>query len=238
MNPKIALVTGASRGLGVNLAESLIDDGYFVIGVARSPIESWSIHPSDSFHAYQCDINNESQVKHLFSFIRKEYQRLDLLINNAGIFNAELLQGTTATRFEKVLNTNLISVMSMTREAAKIMRKANSGRIITISSVATAIRIPGNANYGLSKRAAEELMLDFAIEFREVGITFNSVRVSFVEETGMAETLSSDARRKYESRLIISRPLQPKEVFHAIKFFASELAGSITGQVLALGSPE
>jgi len=238
MNEKIALVSGASRSLGAELVKLLISGGYFVIGIARSPIETWEIHPTENFYAHQCDVTDDSQVKRLFSLIRKRYQFIDILVNNAALFNAELIQGTTASRFLNVLDTNLVGTMLITREAAKLMRSRNYGRVVTISSIASATRIPGNAIYGISKRAVEGLMTDFATEFREMGITFNSVAISFIEGTSMVGTLGSEARNKYESRLLVQRPLASIEIFHAIKFFASSLSGSITGQVLALGSPE
>ena len=109
--------------------------------------------------------------------------------------------------------------------------------MISISSIATSIRIPGNSIYGISKLGLEELMCGFATELKDSGITFNSIRVSLVENTGMVSSLSDTPKRIYESRLLAPGVLTISEVLHTIQFFQSNLAKSITGQVLTLGSP-
>lgn len=234
---KSYLITGASRGLGAELARNLLDSGCQVIGLARSPIDTWMTPESESFIKYQCDLTDESMVKRTFSSIRKNNFSVDVVINNAGVFSSQLLQTSTSTHIIDVLNSNLLSALYVTREASKLMRSNGGGSVVSISSIATAIRIPGNSIYGISKVGLEELMRGFAIEYQDSGITFNSIRVSFLENTGMVSSLSDKPRQVYESRLLAPWVLTVSEVLNAVQFFQSNLANSITGQVLTLGSP-
>jgi len=232
------VITGASRGLGSQIAEKSLAAGDTVIGLSRSPLENWEVKPNPNFIGYQCDISDESNVKRVFSEIRKTQKNIDALVNNAGMFSAQLLQMASGDHFRDVLNNNLVSTMLVTREAAKMMRPRNFGRVVTITSIASKVQIPGNAFYGISKEGSEQLMRNFAVEFRETGITFNCLGVSFIEETGMLTALTDSSRKKYESRLLEPANISPDEVMHALSFLRSEMAGSITGQVIYLGSPE
>jgi NAD(P)-dependent dehydrogenase (short-subunit alcohol dehydrogenase family) len=233
---KIALVTGASRGLGALIASGLAEDGATVVGVARTPIEQWD-SDDDRIQRRVCDVTDESAVKRLFSELRKQHGRLDILINNAGAFSGDLLLSATSTRFLSLLNANLVSAHVVSREAAKLMRTNSWGRVVSISSIATSIPLVGNALYASSKIGVEALMRDFALEFRGSGLTFNSIAVSFVEHTGMVDALKPEARANYEARLLVPRPLQMSEILAAIAFLLSPDAGAVTGQVIALGSP-
>ena len=232
------LITGAGRGLGSQMAKALASEGHRVFGLSRSPVDNWSFLPNENFIGFCCDLTNERDVKGVFSEIRKSFGWIDVLVNNAGVSNAQLLQITSGEQFASVLNTNLIGSMTATREAAKMMRQRNWGRVVSISSVATSIHLPGNALYGLSKQGLEQLMRGFAVEFRNTDITFNSIAISFVNGTGMVETLSVDARTKYETRLLKPDPLDIAEILNVVKFFASDLAKAVTGQTIHLGSPE
>jgi len=234
---KCFIIAGASRGLGSELAKMLLNSGHRVIGLARTPIEAWSASSSENFLQFQCDLTDESMVKRTFSEIRKSGLPIDCLVNNAGVFSAQLLQTITGNHARDVLNSNLLSALYVTREVSKIMRSAGGGGVVSISSIAASIRIPGNAIYGVSKFGLEELMRGFADEFRGTGITYNSIRVSFVEGIGMLNSLDDGPRKKYESRLLEPNALSVSEILHAILFFQSNLSKSITGQVLALGSP-
>jgi 3-oxoacyl-[acyl-carrier protein] reductase len=237
MNDKVVLITGASRGIGRQLAAGLVADGWVVVGVARSPVETWEGDNSERFERHVCDITDESAVKRLFSEIRKRHGRLDLLVNNAGAFSSDLLLMSTAERFANLLRANLTSVQVVTREAVKLMRPKGTGRVVSVSSIATAIPMPGNALYAASKLGLESLMRGFAVEFRGSGITFNHVAVSFLESTGMVDSLRPEARAAYETRLLVPHPLRIDEILLALRYFASDDAAAVTGQGIALGSP-
>lgn len=234
---KWIIVTGASRGLGSKLASVLVENGHRVIGIARTSTDSWSVCPSDNFVQFQCDLTDESMVKRTFSEMRKKGFSIGSLINNAGVFSSQLLQTSSSSHVRDVLNSNFVSTLLTTREVSKMIRSTGGGSVISISSIAVSIPIPGNSIYGISKIALEELMRGFATEFRDSGISFNSVRISFVEGTGMVNSLSIEPRKIYETRLLEPSALSVHEIYHAIQFFQSDLAKSITGQVLSLGSP-
>jgi 3-oxoacyl-[acyl-carrier protein] reductase len=234
---RVALVTGASRGLGRLMVDGLLSQGYLVVGVARSAVDEWAGDDVDGFERHVCDITDDSAVKRLFSDVRKRHGRLDAVINNAGAFSSDLLLTASADRFASVLRANLVGAQVVTREAVKLMRPKSFGRVVSISSIATRLPMPGNAVYATSKLALEALMTGFAVEFRGSGITFNSVGISFVDHTGMVDALRPDARASYESRLLQPHPLSMDEVMHAIGFFLDESAGAVTAQSITLGSP-
>ena len=237
MTCQVVLVTGASRGLGSRMAEGFLSKGCLVIGLARSPVESWEGEHNDRFERHVCDITDESMVKRLFSDLRKRHGRLDALINNAGAFSSDLLLTASAERFGSLLRANLVSAQVVTREAVKLMRPKGFGRVVSISSIATAIPLTGNALYSITKVGLETLMQGFAVEFKGSGITFNSIGISFLEDTGMVNALNHAARTSYESRLLEPHPLRIGEIMHALGFFLSDQAGAVTGQQITLGSP-
>lgn len=237
MNERVVLITGASRGLGRQLVDGFLADGWLVVGVARSATGEWAGEAHARFERHVCDITDESMVKRLFSDIRKRLGRLDLLVNNAGAFSSDLLLSASAERFSALLRANLVSAQVVTREAVKLMRPKGVGRVVSISSIAVAIPLTGNALYATTKIALESLMTGFAVEFRGSGITFNSIGVSFLEDTGMVGALRPAARVIYETRLLAPAPLKIGEILHAVRFFASDDAASVTGQMITLGSP-
>jgi 3-oxoacyl-[acyl-carrier protein] reductase len=238
VNDRVILVTGASRGIGARLADHFAQDGATVLGVARTPIDDWEAEGvSDKIRRFCCDLTDESSVKRLFSEIRKSVGHVDVVVNNAGLFSGDLLVMATADRFQAVLRGNLLSAHLVTRESVKLMRAQQRGRVVSISSIASVVALPGNALYGTAKSALEGMMRDYAVEFRGSGITFNSVEISFVEGSGMVDALKPDARLAYESRLLVPRALEIREIAETINFFSSDAAATVTGQVIALGSP-
>lgn len=237
MTERLVVITGASRGLGCRMVDGFLADGWLVVGVARSPVEQWVGEANPRFEQHVCDITDESMVKRLFSDLRKRHGRLDVLINNAGAFSSDLLLSASADRFGSLLRANLVSAHVVTREAVKLMRPKGVGRVVSISSIAVAIPLTGNALYATTKIALESLMQGFAVEFRGSGITFNSVGVSFIEDTGMVDALRPAARGSYEARLLAPTPLKIEEILHAVRFFTSNDASSVTGQMITLGSP-
>jgi 3-oxoacyl-[acyl-carrier protein] reductase len=237
MTRPVVMVTGASRGIGHRVAEAFVNQGALVIGVARSPLEQWELASSDAFEAHVCDVTDESGVKRLFSGVRKTHGRVDVLINNAGAFSSDLLLTASSERYASLLRANLISAHLVTREAVKLMKPKGSGRVISISSIATSIPLTGNALYATTKLGLEALMQGFSVEFRGSGITFNTVAVSFIEQTGMVDALRPEARANYEMRLLVPRPVSLDEIMHAITYFASDRASSVTAQQISLGSP-
>jgi 3-oxoacyl-[acyl-carrier protein] reductase len=237
MKERIVLITGASRGLGRLLVDGFLADGWLVVGVARSPIEAWEGEVHERFERHICDITDESMVRRLFSSLRKRLGHLDVLINNAGAFSSDLLLTTNADRFSALLRANLVSAQVVTREAVKLMHPKGVGRVVSISSIAVEIPLTGNALYATTKIGLEALMRGFAVEFKGSGITFNSVGVSFIEDTGMVGALLPEARARYETRLLTPKPLRIDEILHAVRFLVADDAAPVTGQIITLGSP-
>jgi len=237
MTSRVALVTGASRGLGRRLVDGLTEDDTVVIGLARSAIEGWERPEAEGFEPHVCDVTDESQVKRLFSDIRKRHGQLDLVVNNAGSFSGQVLLTASADRFVALMQANLISAHLVTRESVKLMLPKRTGGVVSISSIAAAVPMTGNALYASTKLALEALMRSYAVEFRGSGITFNSIAVSFLEGTGMVDALRPEARAAYEARLLVPAPLHIDEIVQAIRYLASPAARSITGQLISLGSP-
>jgi len=237
MSGTVVLVTGASRGIGSRLAAGLASQGHVVVGIARSAIDEWDLNAEAKIDRRVCDITDESAVRRLFSDIRKQYGRLDVLINNAGAFSGDLLLTASADRFMSVMRTNLAGAHTMTKEATKLMRPQGRGRVVSVTSIATSVPLVGNALYASAKSALERLMSSFALEFRGSGITFNSVGVSFVDSTGMVDALKPQVREQYEQRLLVPRALDMSEILGTIDYLCSDSAATVTGQVIALGSP-
>ena len=237
MTKGVVLITGASRGLGRKLADKFLFDDWLVIGLARSPLQTWVGEEHPHFERYVCDITDESMVKRFFSSLRKQYGQLDVLINNAGIFSGDLLLSATSDRYSDLFLANVVSAQLITREASKIMRFKGGGRVISISSIAVDIPITGNTLYASTKSALECLMRGYAVEFKGSGITFNSVAISFVENTGMLDSLKPAARELYESRLLESAPLKIDEIMHVLCFLISDHSRPVNGQTISLGSP-
>ena len=237
MSTRVALVTGASRGMGSGIAAGLAESGTTVIGVGRTPLEDWEQDDDGPVDRRICDITDESAVRRLFSEIRREHGRLDILVTNAGAFSAELLLTASSKRFAAVLQTNLLGAHVMTQQAVKLMRPQSTGRVVSISSIATAVPLVGNALYASSKVALDRLMRDYALEFAGSGITFNCLAISFFEHSQMLASVRPEARAAYEARLTIPQALEIREILAAIRYLTSEDARSVSGQVITFGDP-
>ena len=234
---RVVLVTGASRGIGSQLCEYFLDSGCRVIGIARSETDSWQLANHKDLSKYKCDATSESEVKVLFSSLRKELGAVDLLINNVGQFHGQLLQLTSSEQFMTILRTNLLTAHLVTREYAKLMKPHGRGCAVSISSIATVLNLQGNATYGLAKSAVDSLMRSYALEYKDTGLTFNSVAVSFIENTTMTDRLSESVRASYTQRLLTSVPITINQLAQTIEFLATSNAKPITGQTIFLGSP-
>jgi 3-oxoacyl-[acyl-carrier protein] reductase len=158
-------------------------------------------------------------------------------VGNAGAFSADLAVLASAATVTKILQQNVVAGFVVAREAAKLMRPAGFGRIVTISSIAVRIPANGNAFYAASKAALQQITEVMALELADSGITLNTIGVSFVEGSGMYEQAKPEALEGYRSRLRVDRPISIDELAHAIDFFADPLAGAVTAQTVYFGGP-
>lgn len=226
----IILITGSSRGIGFYLTEALLSEGHQVIGCSRGVTELE--HPN--FQHVQLDICSEPDVKKLFSTIRKTYGGLDVLINNAGIaaMNHSLL--TPKSTVDAVLSVNVAANFIFCREAAKLMRKKKSGRIINFSTVAVPFNLEGEAIYAASKSAVETLTRVFAKEFAEFGIRVNAVGPTPIQ-TDLIKNIPQDKIKKLLEQQTIKRMGEMADVINVVRFFLQPESDFVTGQVIYLG---
>ena len=234
---KVALVTGASRGIGKAIACKLAREGAKVIinyngskekaEAVKSEIEA----AGGQAEVYQCDVSDYTACETFIQTVIKEEGSLDILVNNAGITKDGLLMKMSEEDFDKVLDTNLKGAFNTIRFASRQMLKQKSGRIINMSSVVGVIGNAGQANYAASKAGVIGLTKAVARELASRGITVNAIAPGFIE-TDMTDVLSDKVKEASEAQIPLGHFGKPEDVAAAAAFLASEEAGYITGQVL------
>lgn len=230
-------ITGTSRGIGHMLASHYLNLGWHVIGCSRSPLDPVFTTGSERYRHFTVDLTDAAAVGQMVTAIRRDARPLSVLVNNAGIFSAELALLTGAASIRDVFEANTFAGYFVTREIAKIMTADGYGRIINLSSIAVPIPLPGNEIYAASKEALDRITRQMVDQLRVPNVTINTIGVSFVRDSGMYNRLSRTAIEKYRQRLVIGRPITMAELAHAIDFFTSDLAGAITGQTIYFGGP-
>ena len=230
---KIALVTGASRGIGAAIAQQLIQDGFFVVGTATS--ESGAQKLTESFAengtGAVLDVRNGEAIDALVSDIEQKYGSVLVLVNNAGITKDNLLLRMSEDDWDDILNIHLKAVYRLSKRVLKGMTKARFGRIINISSVVAHFANPGQANYSAAKAGIEAFGRSLAKEMGSRQITVNAVAPGFIA-TEMTEQLSEEIRKKMIDQVALNRLGDPQDIANAVSFLASEKASYITGTVL------
>lgn len=236
---KVALVTGGTRGIGKGIVERLGADGYIVCfsyvssdEKAKALVEELKAKGIES-KSYKCDVVSFNDTEEMIRDIAKEYGRLDVLVNNAGITRDTLLSRMSEDDFDVVIAANLKGVFNCSKHAAKIMSKQNSGRIISIASVAGLIGNIGQVNYSASKAGVIGMTRTLAAELGRYGITANAIAPGFTK-TDMTDVVSD----KIKEKMIAATPLktmgEPEDVANAVSFFADERSRFVTGQVLSV----
>ena len=226
----IILITGTSKGIGKALAQHYLNLGHIVYGCSRS--ESTILHPN--YNHFALDVSNEKQVKSLFSSIRKTHKSLDVLINNAGIaaMNHALL--TPMETVEKTFGVNVFGSFLFCREAAKLMRKKENGRIVNFTTVAVAFNLEGEAVYAASKSAVETLSRVLAKEFAEFNITVNAIGPTPIQ-TDLIRNIPANKIERLLSQQSIKRLGEFADVLNVVDFFIQPESDFITGQIVYLG---
>lgn len=231
MNEKqIILITGTSKGIGRFLAEYYLKKNFLVLGCSRTPIDF-----NDKHYQHFClDVSNEKSVKQLFRSIRKIYQRLDILLNNAGIASMNHFITTPLTTVEHLLSTNFIGTFLFCREAAKLMKKKHFGRIVNFSTVATPLRLEGEAIYASIKAAIETFTRIIAKEVGNFGITVNAIGPSPIK-TDLIKNVPQEKIEQLIHNQAIKRIGTFQDVANVIDFFIKKESDFITGQIIYLG---
>ena len=234
---KVALVTGASRGIGKEIAITLANQGAYVIvnycgseSAAQDTLNVIKENGGDGEIA-QCDVSDFEKVKELIDGIVANHKTIDIIVNNAGITKDNLLLKMTEEDFDAVVNTNLKSAFNTSKNAIRYMIKQRSGRIINISSIVGIIGNAGQINYAAAKAGLIGVTKSLAREIASRGITVNAVAPGFIE-TDMTKNLPEDAKKAMLAGIPMKKIGQPKDIANAVLFFASEQASYITGPVL------
>lgn len=235
----VALVTGASRGIGRAIAVALGADGHAVAvnfasrGDAAEEVVSEIRAGGGKAEAFQADVSDPDQVGDLFARVGAALGPVTVLVNNAGITADNLVVRMSPEEFDRVIATNLRSAFLCTKAALKGMIKARWGRVISISSVAGIAGNPGQANYAASKAGLIGLSKSVAKEVGSRGITVNVVAPGFIT-TDMTGSLSEEVKSGLLSSVSLGRFGQPIEVASTVAFIASEKASYLTGQVIVV----
>ena len=234
MTQRIALVTGASRGIGQAIAKRLANEGYLVIGTATS--EKGAAAVNDYLQELGgagrvLNVQDAEQINQLFDSIEKEFGNVQVLVNNAGITQDGLLMRMDDNAWERVLDVNLTSVFRTSKRAIKGMMKARQGRIINITSVVAAMGNAGQTNYTASKAGIEGFTRSLAREIGSRQITVNCVAPGFID-TDMTSELDEALIQSMLNAVPLARLGKPEDSAAAVNFLASEEAGYITGTVL------
>lgn len=230
---QIALVTGASRGIGKAIAERLAEDGFFVVGSATtdSGADAISGYLGDNGKGIKLDVADAESVEAAVKAINDEWGAPIVLVNNAGITRDNLLMRMKDEEWDDIINTNLTSVFRMSKAVLRGMMKAKTGRIINISSVVGATGNAGQANYAAAKAGMIGFSKSMAKEVGSRNITVNTVAPGFID-TDMTKELSSDIKNALLASIPLSRLGEAKEIAHAVAFLASKGAAYITGETI------
>lgn len=230
---KIALVTGASRGIGRAIAEKLVAGGAKVIGTATSEkgAEAISEYLGKNGKGIMLNVVDSASIEQVLATIRAEFGEIDILVNNAGITRDNLLMRMKDDEWQDILDTNLTSVFRLSKAVMRAMMKKRCGRIITIGSVVGTMGNAGQANYAAAKAGLIGFSKSLAREVASRGITVNVVAPGFIE-TDMTRALTDDQRAGILSSVPANRLGDAKEIASAVAFLASDEAGYITGETL------
>ena len=236
---RVALITGASRGIGLEVARRLgaagakvvLNDMVFREG-PEAAIEAMRAVGAEA-RTHQANITDADQVEEMFKTIEDEWGGVDILVNNAGITRDGLLIRMSEEQWDAVLNVNLKGAFLCSRVAVRSMMRKRWGRIINMSSVVALAGNPGQANYAASKAGLIGLTLTVAREVASRNITVNALAPGFIGTT-MVESLSEEVKEAVKARIPLGRFGSPEDVAAAVAFLASEEAAYITGQVIGV----
>jgi 3-oxoacyl-[acyl-carrier protein] reductase len=233
MTKQVALVTGASRGIGRAIAERLAEDGFFVVGTATSDngADSISAYLGENGKGLKLDVANPESIAEVVKAVSDEYGAPTVLVNNAGITRDNLLMRMKDDEWDEIINTNLTSVFRMSKAVLRGMMKAKTGRIINISSVVGATGNAGQANYAAAKAGMIGFAKSMAKEVGSRNITINTVAPGFID-TDMTKELGDDIKNSLLASIPLARLGEAREIAHAVSFLASEGAAYITGETI------
>ncbi|KAF1030367.1 MAG: 3-oxoacyl-[acyl-carrier-protein] reductase FabG [Burkholderia plantarii] len=236
LDKQVAIVTGASRGIGRAIALELARQGATVIGTATSEAGAAAIGAALTEAGYAgrgavLNVNDAAAAEALIDATVKEFGALNVLVNNAGITQDQLTMRMKDEDWDAVIDTNLKSVFRLSRAVLRPMMKARGGRIINITSVVGSAGNPGQANYAAAKAGVAGLSRALAREIGSRGVTVNCVAPGFID-TDMTKALPEEQHAALKTQIPLGRLGSPEDIAHAVAFLASPQAGYITGTTL------
>ena len=231
---KIVLITGASRGVGFLLTKHFINNGAIVIGISRNS----SDFQSPNYNHFSIDIGDPDSISTCFKKqISKQFTKIDIVINNAALMTSQYSMIMPIKNAVDMVSVNLLGVFFISREASKLMRGSEQGRIINIGSMATSLEPIGDSIYAATKSAIITLANIMSKELSSLNVTCNTLAISAFE-SDMLNSHSSTAKVKIQkivNNLTIPRMAKGEDIINVIDFFASEKSSYITAQTIYLG---
>ncbi len=230
---KIALVTGASRGIGRAIAELLVESGATVIGTATSESGAAAIseYLGENGKGLALNVTDVESIEATLKTINDEFGAIDILVNNAGITRDNLLMRMKDDEWNDIINTNLTPIYRMSKAVLRGMMKKRAGRIINVGSVVGTMGNAGQTNYAAAKAGVIGFTKSMAREVASRGVTVNTVAPGFIE-TDMTKALNDDQRAATLANVPAGRLGDPREIASAVVFLASPEAAYITGETL------
>ena len=237
LTDKIALVTGASRGIGAAVAKKLAANGAYVYvnyngSAARADeVVNEIVSAGGRAEAIQCDVADFDKCKEMIDKIIADKGRIDILVNNAGITRDDLLMKMSEDEFDAVVSTNLKGCFNTIRHASRYLLKQRAGKIINMSSVSGVAGNAGQANYSAAKAGVIGLTKSVAKELSSRGINCNAIAPGFIE-TEMTAAMTDKAKEATIAAIPLGRTGQPEDIAKAVLFLASDMSDYVTGQVI------
>jgi len=229
IDKKVVVISGSSKGIGRFLVDHYLSKGMIVAGCSRSEMED----PPPGYTHYCLDVSDEVLIKQMFTDLRRNFGRVDYLINNAGVGAMNYSLTTPARQLINVLNTNFVGTFLLSREAAKVMQLRRFGRIVNFSSVATPLKLKGESAYGSAKAAVVTFTHILAKELAELNITVNAVGPGPVK-TSLLRGVPEEKIQEIIDQQAIHRYGTFEDVANVVDFFLKDESSLITSQVIYL----